>query len=127
MVVLQLRANRKPTGGRYKKPKVRRMARYGGVPTNTKIGETKGKSIRTIGGNVKDKLLKANKVNVYDAKIKKHEIATIKTATGNPANRHYVRRNILTKGAVVDTNKGKVKLTSRPGQTGTVNGILVSE
>ena len=34
-------------------------------------------------------------------------------------------RNILTKGAFVETNLGKVKITSRPGQDGNMNGILI--
>ena len=39
----------------------------------------------------------------------------------------YVRRNIITKGAIVKTEAGLVKITSRPGQDGTLNGILVEE
>ena len=43
----------------------------------------------------------------------------------NPANIHYVRRNIITRGAVVDTSAGKARVTSRPGQTGALSGVLV--
>ncbi|MDD3175587.1 MAG: 30S ribosomal protein S8e [Candidatus Nanoarchaeia archaeon] len=125
MAILQLRSNRKATGGRYKSPKVRRVARFGRLPVDTKIGEIRPKSERTIGGNTKSKLLASNKVNVYDAKTKKHVVANIKSETSNPANRHYVRRNILTKGAIVETSAGKAKITSRPGQEGQINGILV--
>lgn len=46
--------------------------------------------------------------------------------TENPANIHYVRRNIITKGAVVDTSVGKVKITSRPGQSGSLSGVKVA-
>ena len=53
-----------------------------------------------------------------DQKTGKAKKATIKTVTENPANIHYVRRNILTKGAVVDTDLGQVRVTSRPGQSG---------
>jgi len=45
--------------------------------------------------------------------------------TENFANPNLVRRNILTKGTVVETKLGKVKITSRPGQEGTVNGKLL--
>jgi small subunit ribosomal protein S8e len=31
----------------------------------------------------------------------------------------------MTKGAVVETAKGKVKITSRPGQVGVLQGVLV--
>ncbi|MDD4281670.1 MAG: 30S ribosomal protein S8e, partial [Candidatus Methanofastidiosa archaeon] len=43
----------------------------------------------------------------------------------NPANIHYVRRNVLTKGAVIETEIGKARITSRPGQDGVLNAILV--
>lgn len=127
MAILQLRSNRKPTGGRYKKPKVRRLSRYGRQSVSTKLADTKLKTVKTIGGNKKTMLLRANKVNIFDEKTKKHKVAQIKTAMENPANRHYVRRNILTMGAIVDTEMGKVRITSRPGQEGTLNGILISE
>jgi small subunit ribosomal protein S8e len=43
----------------------------------------------------------------------------------NPANPHYVRRNIITKGAVIKTELGNAKVTSRPGQDGVVNAALI--
>jgi len=43
----------------------------------------------------------------------------------NPANRHFVRRNILTKGTIIETVKGKAKITGRPGQEGMVNAVLI--
>ena len=43
----------------------------------------------------------------------------------NDANPNYIRRNILTKGAVVDTDKGHVKITSRPGHDGILNGVAL--
>ena len=64
-------------------------------------------------------------INVYDSKTKKYSKEKIKTIVENNANRHFVRRNIMTKGAVVETAKGKVKITSRPGQVGVLQGILI--
>ena len=49
------------------------------------------------------------------------------TVLDSPADANFVRRNILTKGAVVDTDKGKVRVTSRPGKDGVINGVLVDE
>jgi small subunit ribosomal protein S8e len=125
MAILQLRSKRKATGGRYKRVLVRRLAQLGRLPVLTKIAPLKQKQVRTIGGNTKDKLLGANKVNLFDPATKKHEIVEIKTILENPANRHYVRRNILTKGSIVDTTKGKAQITSRPGQTGFLDAILL--
>lgn len=127
MAILQLRSNRKSTGGRYKRVIVRRMSRLGRLPVLTKLGVYKRKSLRVIGAGRKEKLLSANKVNVFDPKSRKHEVLDVKTIVENPANRHYVRRNILTKGSVVETEKGKVKVTSRPGQEAVLNGVLVQE
>ena len=127
MAILQLRSRRKNTGGRYIRPLVKRLARMGGLPVLTKIAETKSKTLRVIGGNSKDKLLAVNKANVYNAKTKKHEVIAIKNIVENPANRHYVRRNILTKGAIVETVKGRAQITSRPGQSAFVNAILLAE
>lgn len=126
MAILQLRSRRKATGGRYKRVIVKRLARLGGLPTLTKVTEKqKSKTVRVIGGNTKDKLLTASKANLYDPETKKYESADIKNIVENPANRHYVRRNILTKGSIVETNKGKARITSRPGQSIVVNAILV--
>jgi len=36
-----------------------------------------------------------------------------------------VRRNIITKGAVIKTEKGPARVTSRPGQHGIINAILL--
>lgn len=125
MAILQLRSNRKPTGGRYKRPQVKRLSRLGGLPVLTKISSFKRKTLRVSGANTKDKLLAADKVNVFNPKTKKHQIAAIKNIVENPANRHFVRRNIVTKGCVVETELGKAKITSRPGQNGFVDGIIV--
>ena len=45
----------------------------------------------------------------------------------NPANVNYVRRNIVTKGAVIETSAGRARVTSRPGQDGQINAVLVDE
>jgi small subunit ribosomal protein S8e len=49
------------------------------------------------------------------------------TVTANPANKNFVRRNILTKGAVVATGGWQGKITSRPGQDGDVNAVLIEQ
>ena len=45
----------------------------------------------------------------------------------NSANPNYVRQNIITKGSIIETEKGKAKVTSRPGQHGVVNAVLVAD
>ena len=43
----------------------------------------------------------------------------------NKANQHYVRRSILTKGAVIKTEIGDARITNRPGQDGVINARLL--
>jgi len=126
MVITQHRSKRKPTGGRYKKLyRSKRKAEIGKAPMHTKLDKSKTKIIRTKGGNQKTKLLSCDVVNVYDPKSKKCTKSKIKTILENKANRHYVRRSILTKGTIVETELGKAKITSRPGQEGAMNAVLV--
>ena len=44
----------------------------------------------------------------------------------NTANRDFVRRKIITKGAVIETELGQARVTSRPGQHGVINAVLVT-
>lgn len=125
MALTSQRSRRKATGGRYRSYRKKRVFELRGLPTLTKLAEKKVKTIRGVGGQRKQKILAANQINVYDSKTKKYSKETIKTIVENNANRHFVRRNIMTKGAVVETSKGKVKITSRPGQVGVLHGIIV--
>lgn len=125
MALTSQRSRRKATGGRYKASRKKRVFELRGLPTLTKLDEKKVKTVRGVGGNKKQKVLSANQVNVFDPKTKKYSNETIKTIVENNANRHFVRRNIMTKGAVVETAKGKVKITSRPGQSGLLQGVYI--
>jgi small subunit ribosomal protein S8e len=80
--------------------------------------------VRTRGGNQKVEVLMTDKINVTDASGKTTP-AKLTNVVENPANIHYVRRNIITKGAIVETSAGKARVTSRPGQSGSLNGVLV--
>jgi small subunit ribosomal protein S8e len=51
----------------------------------------------------------------------------VTNVVGNDADPNYVRRNIVTKGAIVDTDLGRVRVTSRPGMHGVVSGVLMEE
>lgn len=125
-MITQSRSKRKPSGGRYNSFRDKRLHERASHPTLTKLGERKVRTIRLRGGNVKSRLLLANIANVYDRKAKKFLKAKIVTITENPANRNYVRRNILTKGTIIETDAGKARVTNRPGQEGAVNAVLIS-
>jgi small subunit ribosomal protein S8e len=125
MGVIQYRSERKVSGGRYKAYRGKRLFETARLPSLTKLDETKRARINTRGGNVKQRLWRAEMANVVNPKTNKFVKAKIKTILENPANRHYVRRNIMTKGTIIETEIGKAKITSRPGQDGTVNAVLV--
>jgi small subunit ribosomal protein S8e len=126
MVVTQHRSVRKATGGRYIASRKKRLYELGRAPTHTKVGKTKRKVIKTKGGSEKTKLLSSEFANVLDAKTKKYSKAKIITVSKTPANAHFARRNIITKGTILETEIGKVRVTSRPGQDGAVNAVLIS-
>ena len=57
-----------------------------------------------------------------DSKVKKSKVVKV---LENQTNNDYQRRGIITKGAIVETEDGKCRIVSRPGQSGTASGILV--
>ena len=125
MVVYQKRSKRKITSGRYRSSEKKRLDSVGSVPTLTKVGERKAKVKREMGGSAKNVLLAINKVNVTDPKTKKTQVTEVMTVVESPANRHFIRRSIITKGTILETKLGKVKVTSRPGQEGTLNAVKI--
>lgn len=126
MVITQKgRLKRKATGGRYHPTKGKKKCNIGRAVTETKIGKTKIKNIRTKGGGKKTKVFLIEFANISDSKTKKISKIKIKKVIECSANRNYARRNIIVKGTIIDTEIGQAKVTSRPGQDGTVNAILI--
>ena len=126
MVIVQNRGVRKPTGGRLNALyRSKRKYEIGRPPARTALGPRFLKIVRTKGGNEKQKLFRIDKLNIFDPNAKKHQVVPIKTVVDCPANRNFVRRNIMTQGSVVDTPLGKARITSRPGQNGSLDAVLV--
>ena len=125
MVVIHGKSKRKSTGGRFKDTVTKRLAQKGSHAAHTKVAEMHQKTVPAKGGSHKVKLFAANKLNLYDPKSKKYSTETITSVSDNAADRHFVRHNILTRGAVVATSKGKAKITNRPGQEGMLNAVLL--
>lgn len=125
MAVRQSRSRTKPSGGIMNKQRESRLHSLGRIPSLTKLGKMLRNVIRTRGGNQKERLIRVEVANVLDQKSGKFKQSKIVTVAQNPANRHHERRNIMSKGTIIETEMGKAKVTSRPGQDGTVNAILV--
>ncbi|MHA1744513.1 MAG: 30S ribosomal protein S8e [Promethearchaeota archaeon] len=125
MVQDQSRSKRKVSGGKFRDAHKKRKYRLGRIPIETKIGDERKKIVRTRGGNIKIKAYAMDQINVTDTKANRTTRVSIKGLDTNTASIDYQRRSILTKGAIIETELGKVKVTSRPGQTGQLNGILL--
>jgi small subunit ribosomal protein S8e len=125
MVISQFRSKRKVNGGIYISGRKKRKFELGREPSNTKVDKVRKKFVRKLGGDKKIILLSSNVANVFDGK--KYVKTKIKEVVENTANRHFVRRNVVTKGAVINTELGKAKVSSRPGQAGMINAVLLKE
>ena len=124
-------SRRKPSGGRLTRPSRYRGKRRTEISTEHQFAyiadADKRKNYRKRGKSQTVRVLGANSVNVNDPKTGTTVSATISTVIENGADPNYVRRNIITKGAIVDTDKGRVRITSRPGMHGVVSGILLED
>ncbi len=105
----------------------KRAREIGADPTHTKVSEKLvKKAVRTRGGGQFTRVLAADKANLM-VSPGKFKITKIKTVKENPANRHFSRMNVLTKGAVIDTEDGLARVTSKPARHGVVNAVLIGK
>jgi len=116
---------RKVSGGKYIRNRKKKVSDRIGQKKIVKLGAEKRKIKNVTGGNKKTFLFGAKFVSLQEkGKSKKLEI---KNVIETPSNRFLARQNIITKGTIILTDAGKVKITNRPSQNGIVNGILVKE
>ena len=119
-------ATSKITGGRRHPLRTRRKYEIDRYP-NEAINGAQVTIIRRVRGNNKKTALKTiDFVNLStgDAKVKKVKILKV---LENATNNDYKRRGIITKGAILETEEGKCRIVSKPGQNGIVNAILLKE
>jgi small subunit ribosomal protein S8e len=118
----------KPSGGvRGRHRKVKRKYELGSPPTLTRISNEEVRKIeRVYGGGVKVRLKEAMYVNVAlpDGVIKRVKVVEVVETPENP---QYAKSGIVSRGSLVKTELGLVKITSRPGQDGVLNGVLVTK
>jgi small subunit ribosomal protein S8e len=127
MSYYQGRDKKKPTGGRLHRSKEKRSFELGSPPTETVLAtkEQLNKATRGYGGNIKIRLAEAAFVNVTDPKTNTTKKVKLLKVKKNPSNVDYERRGVITKGALVETELGDARVTSRPGQEGLLNAILL--
>jgi small subunit ribosomal protein S8e len=119
--------NRLVTGGVKSRHRGKRKYELGGPFTASALG--KDNIVRHDngrGGSTKLRVIKANYVNMVEqgGKVVRTVIQAVERT---PANVEYARRGIITKGTIVRVEQGLVRITSRPGRHGVLNGLLVEQ
>ncbi len=127
MAIWHGKRGRTETGKEMKIARKKRKYELGRYPAHTKIGNEKRKIERTKGGGRKVKALAVEFANVFDKKTNTAKKVKILGVEENPANPHFVRHGIITKGCIIKTEIGLARVTSRPSQHGVVNAVLIEE
>ena len=117
---------RKVTGGKKRTCRTKRRREVGSDAAETRLGEPSIRVKRVRGAGTKTRLLSAKYANVTNPSTYKTKKVEIIRVLKNPTNVDYDRRGVVTKGAIIKTQLGEAKVTSRPGQDGVVNAILIS-
>ena len=117
-------ATSKLTGGRRHPLRTRRKYEIDRYPNEALTGSQVTVTRKARGKNQKTALKTIDFVNlsIPNSKVKKTKIVRV---LENPTNNDYQRRGVITKGAILETEDGKCRVVSKPGQHGTVNAILV--
>jgi small subunit ribosomal protein S8e len=116
---------RKRTGGRRRPASDKKKHQLGTEFTETQVGDAKIKTVDARGGTEKVRAITTETASVaIDGEVVAAEIENV---AENPSNPNYARRNIITKGAILETSEGRARVTSRPGQDGQVNAVLAEE
>ena len=110
-------------GGRRHTLRSRRKYEIDRFPNEALVCEQITVTRKFRGKNNKTGIKTIDSVNLaVDSKVKRVKIIRV---LENGTNNDYQRRGVLTKGAILETDEGKCRVVSRPGQNGTINAILV--
>ena len=117
-------ATSKITGGRRHPLRIRRKYETNRYPNEPLTGPSSTVIRKVRGKNQKTALKTIDFVNlaIPNAKVKKSKIVKV---LENPTNSDYQRRGVITKGAILETEDGKCRVVSKPGQHGAVNAVLI--
>ena len=117
-------ATSKITGGRRHPLRIRRKYEIDRYPNEALIEAQETVTRKVRGKNNKTALKTIDFVNlaIPGSKVKKTKILKV---LENPTNNDYQRRGVISKGAILETQEGKCRIVSRPGQSGVVNAIII--
>ena len=113
----------KITGGRRHPLRTKRKYEIDRFPNEAITGQQTTVTRQVRGGDVKTGLKTIDHVNLAlaEGKVKKSKILKV---LENATNSDYQRRGVISMGAILETEDGKCRVVSRPGQHGVVNAIL---
>ncbi|MFN3655108.1 MAG: 30S ribosomal protein S8e [Candidatus Nitrosotenuis sp.] len=117
-------ATSKITGGRRVPLRTRRKYEIDRFPNEAVMGQqvTVTRSVRANHVKIGLKTIDFVNLALEGGKVKKTKILKV---LENATNNDYQRRGVISKGAVLETEDGKCRVVSRPGQHGIVNAILI--
>ena len=118
---------KKITGGKIHLHRKKRRFQRVSLPLMTKIDKERKWIDRKRSGIKKIRLSGAEFANLIDSKTKKMSKVKILHVLRNDADPQSVRRGIITKGAIIKTELGEAKVTSRPSQHGVVNAQMIEK
>lgn len=116
---------KKVTGGKITRHRKKKRYERGSEQLLVRVGKSERLIKRVRGGERKIKAAFVEFANVTNPRTKKTQKTKILGVIENKANPHFVRRGIVTKGAIIKTELGDAIVTSRPSQDGVVNAILI--
>ena len=117
------------TGGKKRSLRDKILAHFGGFFSRTHFNKDAKQEVRetrrTKGGSAKQ----AGKLVLFATVASKSGVkkAKILNVAQSPDNPHHARENIVTRGAIIETDLGTARVTSRPGQHGVINAVLVEQ
>jgi small subunit ribosomal protein S8e len=118
-----MKAGRKISGGRYKRTRKKKLTGRQSQQRKVRLGDEKRKILYGRGTSQKMVNLFSNIVNVTDGKKSKR--TKIKNVIETPSDTFLARQNVLVKGAIIETELGKARITNRPSQEGNVQAVLI--
>lgn len=123
---------KKPSGGMRRANHKKKIYEGGGIWSETKLltAEGKGekrKATKTKGLRTKSKLYSTSVANIINPKTGKAERTKVLEVVDHPDNPHFTRQMLITKGCTLKTGLGLARVTSRPGQHGVVNCVLLAK
>jgi small subunit ribosomal protein S8e len=125
-VQIHTKADTKTSGNGTKKLKFRdkKRSEVGNYFSATKMSDANVvSSVRRRGAAVGIKLKRAGFVNLLTKDGYKK--AKIMGVLESKDNRNFARQNVITKGAIINTDMGKALVLNRPGREGAINAKLI--